>query len=151
MLRQASFHPYEVFPGKRCHVDRPEEAPRLWSRKSKPSSRITLHDSLWLSAGWGQFFESVAIQRFASSSVAKLPTRETGPYPVLMATVQRPSLIIFEWNFGFSLIPKIRACSKMVRSQFDQSFETTRCCQGPWPLHDSGKADGTRASAAQVH
>jgi hypothetical protein len=26
-------------------------------------------------------------------------------------------LIIFEWNFGFSLIPKIRACSGMVRSQ----------------------------------
>jgi hypothetical protein len=84
-------------------------------------------DSLWLSAGWGQFFESVAIQRFASSSVAKLPTWETGPYPVLMATVQRPSLIIFEWNFGFSLIPKIRACIKMVRSQFDPSFETTNC------------------------
>jgi hypothetical protein len=49
-----------------------------------------------LSAGWDQFFESVAIQRLASSSVAKFPTRETGPYPVLTATVQRPSLIIFE-------------------------------------------------------
>jgi hypothetical protein len=49
-----------------------------------------------LSTGWDQFFESVAIQRLASSSVAKFPTRETGSYPVLTATVQRPSLIIFE-------------------------------------------------------
>jgi hypothetical protein len=51
---------------------------------------------LGLSAGWDQFFESVAIQRLASSSVAKFPTCETGAYPVLTATVQRPSLIIFE-------------------------------------------------------
>jgi hypothetical protein len=57
-----------------------------------------------LSAGCDQFFESVAIQRSASSSVAKFPTCEAGPYPALTATVQRPSLIIFEWNFGFSLI-----------------------------------------------
>jgi hypothetical protein len=57
-----------------------------------------------LSAGWGQFFDSVAIQRLASSSVAKFPTCEAGPYPALTATVQRPSLIIFEWNFGLSLI-----------------------------------------------
>jgi hypothetical protein len=49
-----------------------------------------------LSVGSDQFFESVAIQRLASSSVAKFPTCETGAYPVLTATVQRPSLIIFE-------------------------------------------------------
>jgi hypothetical protein len=49
-----------------------------------------------LSAGSDQFFELVAIQRSASSSVAKFPTCEMGAYPVLTATVQRPSLIIFE-------------------------------------------------------
>jgi hypothetical protein len=70
-----------------------------------------------LSAGWGQFFESVAIQRLASSSVAKFPTCDTRPYPVFTATIQRPSLIIFEWNFGFSLIQGIRAYSGMVRSR----------------------------------
>ena len=75
-----------------------------------------------LSAGWDQFFDSVAIQRVASSSVAKLPTWETGPYPVLTATVQRPSLIIFEWNFGFSLIARIRAGSRRVPN------ETIRQC-----------------------
>jgi hypothetical protein len=50
-----------------------------------------------------------------------------------MATVQRPSLIIFEWNFGFSLIPKIRACSKMVRSQFDHPSRR-RVARPPGPL-----------------
>ena len=47
----------------------------------------------------------------------KITTWETGPYPVLTATVQRPSLIIIEWNFGFSLILRIRACNRVVRSQ----------------------------------
>jgi hypothetical protein len=71
----------------------------MWARQQifagwLESGRLGGH--FGLSAGWDQFFESVAIQRLASSSVAKFPTCETGPYPVLTATVQRPSLIIFE-------------------------------------------------------
>jgi hypothetical protein len=49
-----------------------------------------------LSAGWGQSFALVEIQSCASASVAKFPTKETGPCPVVIATAQRPPLIIFE-------------------------------------------------------
>ncbi len=65
--------------------------------------------ALGLSAEWGQSFDLVEIQRCASSSVAKSPTYDAGPYPVVTATAQRPSLIIFVWNFGFSLVPRIGA------------------------------------------
>lgn len=47
-------------------------------------------------SGGDQFFDLVEIQRCASSSVAKSPTRDSGPYPAVTTTVHRPFLIILE-------------------------------------------------------
>ena len=46
--------------------------------------------------GGDQSFDLVEIQRCASSSVAKSPTRDSGPYPIVTTTVHRPFLIILE-------------------------------------------------------
>jgi hypothetical protein len=82
-----------------------------------------------LSTGLDQFFDSVASQR--SSSVAKFPTCEAGPYPLLTATIQRPSLIVFERNLGFSLIQEYTAES------FGPTVRRTR----PAQLGDRSLAD----------
>ena len=46
----------------------------------------------------GQYFDLVEIQSLASASVSKSPIWESGPFPVLTATNQRPLLIISGWN-----------------------------------------------------
>jgi hypothetical protein len=48
----------------------------------------------------GQYFDLVEIQCFASASVSKSPTWESGPFPVLTATNQRPPLTISGLNSG---------------------------------------------------
>ena len=52
----------------------------------------------------GQYFDFVEIQTLASASVSKSPICESGPFPVLTATNQRPLLVISAWNEGTGFV-----------------------------------------------
>jgi hypothetical protein len=67
--------------------------------------------------GWGQSFDLVEIQCCASSSVAKSPTWESGPWPVITETNHRPLLVISERNLDLSVIPPICAPARSFASR----------------------------------
>ena len=72
----------------------------------------------------GQYFDLVKIQFLASSPVAKSPTRESGPCPVITETNHRPLVITLASNRGKMSIDAICAMARQIATHNSNQTES---------------------------